>query len=367
MTYLFFNTDGQEFYGQVNAWLIGLTIFLQILLSNFQNTKKSNFLRDALYGFRPALDAYRVGSGAEKEDHQVVEPLAEMSACKYVEVAFGTIPALHVQIFAILRANDQKVDALISILVSAATIGFTSSMISYDWDLSPTNRANNPLFCGYIPDSALKRAACFFSMMWLTVSRVLLLSFTCTLLALMDSRWFVYFLCADMFIFLLYKIVTKDGFYFLNFAGAVRFMVSVLIRVGTKTILNFTLLIHLRHSQEVGSVPFIGSLFFSLGGSFVAAYLFTSHYEGEVKIDDTILRAVLGSLYAAWIISATVFVLSIKRKFLATFFNTLTASQFKKQNISTLREDQDNLKSLVFYSRPDIYACWGDELLKAGV
>ncbi|GMH80369.1 hypothetical protein TL16_g08518 [Triparma laevis f. inornata] len=171
MTYLFFNTDGQEFYGQVNAWLIGLTIFLQILLSNFQNTKKSNFLRDALYGFRPALDAYRVGSGAEKEDHQVVEPLAEMSACKYVEVAFGTIPALHVQIFAILRANDQKVDALISILVSAATIGFTSSMISYDWDLSPTNRANNPLFCGYIPDSALKRAACFFSMMWLTVSR----------------------------------------------------------------------------------------------------------------------------------------------------------------------------------------------------
>lgn len=324
MTYLFFNTDGQEFYGQVNAWLIGLTIFLQILLSYFQN-KKSNFLIDALFtlcGFRPALDAYRVGSGAEKEDHQVVEPLAEMSAWKYVEVAFETIPALYVQIFAILRANDQKVDALISILVSAATIGFTSSMISYDWDMSPSNLANNPLFCGYIPDSALRRAACFFSMMWLTVSRVLLLSFTCALLALMDSRWLVYFLCADMLIFLLYKIVTKDGFYFFNFAGAVRFMVSFLIRVGTKTMVNFALLIHLRHPLEVGSVPFIGSLFFSLGGSFVAAYLFTSHYEGEVKIDDTILRAFLGSLYAAWFISATVFVLSIKRKFLATFFNT---------------------------------------------
>ncbi|GMH67149.1 hypothetical protein TrST_g14100 [Triparma strigata] len=63
MTVKFFNTDGQEGYGRVNAWLIGLTMFSQICVGYANNAKKpSHFLKDALailVGFKPALDAYR--------------------------------------------------------------------------------------------------------------------------------------------------------------------------------------------------------------------------------------------------------------------------------------------------------------------
>lgn len=160
-----------------------------------------------MIGCKPALDAYRVGSGAEQEDHQLFTPLIEMTFCKGIELVCESIPASVVQIYALIFAKDRKLGALASILVSAATIGFTSSMISYDWDTSPTNRSNNPIFYGYVPDKALHRAVCFLSMMTLSFSRVFLLTFSCALLAAIDVNWLLYYLGADTILFLLYKVL----------------------------------------------------------------------------------------------------------------------------------------------------------------
>lgn len=183
MTVQFFNTEGQVGYGKTNAIFIGLTMIMQILLAYGQNSKKfSNFLKDSAFimiGFKPALDAYKVGSGVEKRDHQIMGPLIEMSVCKGVEMVFEAIPASIVQIYALLLAEEKKVGALISILVSAATIAFTPAMLSYDWDTSPTNRSSAPLFYGYIPDKSWSRAICFISMMTLMFAHVLLLCFSC--------------------------------------------------------------------------------------------------------------------------------------------------------------------------------------------
>ena len=145
MTVQFLNTPGQEGYGRTNAWLIGLTMLFQIIVAYGQNSKKlSYFFQDTLFiliGFKPALDAYRVGSGAEQENHQHISPLQEMSFNKGIETVFEAIPSSIVQIYALLLKKDRGLDALASILVSALTISFTSSMISYDWDTSPSQRS----------------------------------------------------------------------------------------------------------------------------------------------------------------------------------------------------------------------------------
>ncbi|GMI00462.1 hypothetical protein TrLO_g11380 [Triparma laevis f. longispina] len=69
MTVQFFLT-GREGYRTTNAILIGSTMIVELLIAYGQKKKKSSdFLRDAiatLTGFKPALDAYKVGSGAEK-------------------------------------------------------------------------------------------------------------------------------------------------------------------------------------------------------------------------------------------------------------------------------------------------------------
>ncbi|GMI13689.1 hypothetical protein TrLO_g3306 [Triparma laevis f. longispina] len=256
MTVQFFNTDSQQSYGKINAVLIGLTIFIQILVAYAQNSKKlTHFLPDTaciLTGFKPALDAYRVGSGVEKEEYQFLTPLAEMTVCKCTEFVFEAVPSSVVQIFALLLAKEKKLDALISILVSAATIAFSSSMISYDFDTSPDKRHKNPAFYGYVPDKAISRAVCFFSLMAFTYAHVLLLTFSCALLAIMNPLYLIYFLSIDMALFFIFKIATRDFFYFVNLRGFVRFIVSLLMRFCAKIMANFTLMIQLRHPCEVG-------------------------------------------------------------------------------------------------------------------
>ena len=64
-----------------------------------------------------------------------------MTVFKAGEVVFEAVPSSILQIYALLLKKDRGLDAVASILVSALTISFTSSMISYDWDTSPSQRS----------------------------------------------------------------------------------------------------------------------------------------------------------------------------------------------------------------------------------
>ena len=270
MTYQFLNTEGEQGYGKINAILIGLTVFIQLIVSFAQNKNSlKHFFQDAFFvltGFKPALDAYRVGSGAEQEDRHVLSPLTEMTFCKGIEMVFEAIPSSIVQMYALLSSKEKSLDALISILVSAATIAFTSSMLSYDWDTSPSNRGGAPLFYGFVPDKALPRAVCFFSMMSLSFAHVLLMTSACALLALTNPKWLLLFLGVDIGIFYLYKIVRGDFFYFANLAGVLRFVTALLHRFTLKILVNFTMLVQLRHPNEVGGLSFLLSILMSVVG-----------------------------------------------------------------------------------------------------
>ena len=78
--------------------------------------------------------------------------------------------------------------ALGSIIVSACTTGFTAAMISYDFDVSPERRRDEPAFYGYIPDSAGRRTAIFFCMIMNGALLLLLRSFSTALLLMVDVR-----------------------------------------------------------------------------------------------------------------------------------------------------------------------------------
>ena len=135
MTVQFFQTKGQEGYGRVNAILIGLTLGIQILTNYAQNHRKLGvFVRETaviLSGFKPAVDAYRVGAGIEQEQHQTVEPLAEMSVMKTIEVVFEAVPSSVIQIYAYITSEKKGFAAAVSIIVSAATTAYASTMITY--------------------------------------------------------------------------------------------------------------------------------------------------------------------------------------------------------------------------------------------
>ncbi|GMH64861.1 hypothetical protein TL16_g04058 [Triparma laevis f. inornata] len=368
MTVQFFNTEDQAQYGRINAWLISLTMLVQILVSYAQNHRKlSAFLQDTaavLVGFKPALDAYRVGSGAERKEHQLFTPLHEMSYCKGTEMVFEAVPSSIVQIYAILQAKDKGVDALASIIVSAMTVAFTSSMISYDWDTSPSQRSTASFAYGYVPDKALRRAVCFLSMMSLSFAHVMLQTFSCALLAVINPNWLVYYLCSNMALFILYKIATRDFLYYPNFSTGLRFVISVFERFIVKIITDFTMMIHMRGSCEMGGFSFLLSVLTSLVSCFVSVHLYSTNYEGEDKLDAEVLQVILGSLCGVWIISLGALVSVMNRRYLRTFYNFDTASEYNRKIVLSYRDDQEDLKAVCLLDHPDVYAEWGDEVLK---
>ena len=89
-----------------------------------------------------------------------------------------------------MRENDGNYSktALGSIFVSACTTGFTAATISFDFDVSPQRRRDEPDFYGYIPDSAGRRTAIFFCMIMNGALLLLLRSVSTALLATVNGR-----------------------------------------------------------------------------------------------------------------------------------------------------------------------------------
>jgi hypothetical protein len=78
--------------------------------------------------------------------------------------------------------------ALASIVLSACTTGFTAATISFDFDVSPQRRRDEPAFYGFIPDSAGRRAAIFVCMIMNGALLLLLRGISTALLVMVDGR-----------------------------------------------------------------------------------------------------------------------------------------------------------------------------------
>jgi len=72
-----------------------------------------------------------------------------MISNKCVELAFESVPGCVLQLYVWLtNPEDAGAFALLSIVISALTTGFTSAMISFDNDTDVPHRKSQPKFYG---------------------------------------------------------------------------------------------------------------------------------------------------------------------------------------------------------------------------
>jgi hypothetical protein len=142
--------------------------------------------------------------------------------------------------------------ALGSILVSALSTGFTSAVISFDFDVSPQRRRDEPTFYGYIPDSAGRRTAIFFCMIMNGALLLLVRSVSTALLAMAGWRWIVGYLVSDMSLYFTYKLLRRDFSHWIPLKGATSVVASVLERLIVKVLVDFTGVIQFRAAAEMG-------------------------------------------------------------------------------------------------------------------
>mmetsp|Transcript_10792 Transcript_10792/g.22152 ORF Transcript_10792/g.22152 Transcript_10792/m.22152 type:complete len:1934 (-) Transcript_10792:39-5840(-) len=301
-----------------------------------------------LVGLKPALDAYRVAKGMEQEAGTSIDVVGEMTCIKCVEMFAESIPAVIIQTLAIgTFKGGASTEAVLSLGVSMFSAGFICACLSYDYDTDPKRREQTPGFYGYVPSKALQRSIVFFSMIFFSSSMLLIRCTTLCLLGLVELRYAILYVIADLFLYLLVKIMRRDFWYWLPLSGFSLLFTSFFARIITKIITDFSSLVQLRHPNEVGGAYWTFSFFFSMV-SLPMAIIF---YESRKGSSETARLAKLEAmiLLPSVIVVISIFFKHINKRYRRTF---LSIKRGKDMTVEMFRNSEDDgKKALAVFKR----------------
>ena len=162
-----------------------------------------------LIGFKPAVDAYNIAKGKKQENGQSLDPLAEMTYMKGIEMFAESIPGVIIQLMAIATGGGD-VAAWVSVVVSALTTGYGGAVISYDYDTDPEKREQTPDFYGYVPSNPRQRSLVFVTMVFFGGGMLMIRCLTIVVLGMMGMRWALVYIGLDLGLYLAVKMFRGD-------------------------------------------------------------------------------------------------------------------------------------------------------------
>ena len=361
LSFLDLTTDiyvGYEFFAQkrylfggLTVGSIGLSMILQVVVVLFQNRKKflSRIVKECIYvvsGLKAPVDAYKVAMGSEKEMDSFFDPLMEMTYSKMIELFAESIPGCVIQICGYMTNPDPDGMALASIIISALTAGFTGAQISYDMDTDPSKRATKPHFYGYVPDVAAKRTIVFITMVFMNASMLLVKSLAVALFIRLGSNYVLGYFAIDLGVFFAIKIWNRDFTYYLPLEGFwFTLVISCLIRFICKIIADFTGIVHMRHPGEMGGAYFTFNVMSSLCALLVATKVNDDRF-GDMRNTWRLCGLIFLAMGVLW----TVFLRTIKKEYLGTFFSTETG--FRSNVRMFLDSTDESVKITIFGCHP---------------
>ena len=239
-------------------------------------------------------------------------------------MVFESIPGCILQVLTVLRllvAGQQPTTAaMISILISAFTTGFTSAIFTFDFDVDPVRRTVTPDFYGMIPDEALSRT----------------IVFVCLLL-----QW-------------LYRFARNDAWFFINITGPGGVIATFISRTAFKVIVDFTGLMQFRGPGVMGGIYWAINMVIAFLASFVSIYLYFERFEekGSGLKKEAVYQIAVG-ISGAWMAASGVFLSVIKKKYIGTFFSTQTGNEWVQSLF--LEGATDQVKAEILGCNPH---CW---------
>lgn len=141
---------GQSEFAYPMIGMIGANVGVQLLMTVVQNVglkkdRAKSLAVDVLSIVtltKPGLDVWRVASGADQKEGAPLPPLSEMFVGRAAEVVCEAIPAMVLQVVALLRAKEKTTTAVVSVFISAASAGMTGTSMFFDLDVDQIGRAH---------------------------------------------------------------------------------------------------------------------------------------------------------------------------------------------------------------------------------
>ena len=366
-------------WASLGSLLVNLTF--QALVSYIQNRAKPwrRQVREQVYVWslvKPGVDAFRVASGAEHEEGQMMDAQFELTFNKGCELVAEAIPGTLIQLAAILTSKSKPTtSALFSFAFCIFTSAFTSTIMSWDWDLNKWNRKHSPWFYGYIPSNPKGKFRVFVSLFSLSSFNLLTRSFACVLFYKKGGFSIVAkLLGAELFTYLVVKGLRRDLRYWMPVYGVGGALLSFMIRWIVKVIVDWTAVVHFRHPNEVGGAYFT----FSLGLTVVMGIIAAMQYEREkagvdVMYNITVIEDMEGVgadeaggeergleestvvicmiiACVGMVVSYLTLLTSVKKEYLHTFMSTKTSNK-QQQDIFTKNEGDEERYGIFMCNR----------------
>ena len=135
--------------------------------------------------------------------------------------------------------------------------------------------------------------------------------------------------------------------------------------------LDFTCVVHFRHSIEMGGVYWCLNLVMSQASSFVAAKLYIDHTVGNDEeeggeeaetnvLSQDLITKLIATSFALRLLSFTGFFASIDKAYLHTFYDIASGKQHVVRSFRNATSDEDRIQ--VFKRHPSFYRSIADEI-----
>jgi hypothetical protein len=151
---------------------------------------------------------------------------------------------------------------------------------------------------------------------------------------LVDSKYLLWYLLGDMGIYLAQKIARGDFWYWVPIYGVVGLWSSLSSRIGAKLVADFTGIIQFRGSAELGGFYFSLSMFMAFVGSFAAVKVYYAEADPkDIVMQESSMWLLIGSLSVLWLLCFIIFILSIKKRYVHTFYNLETGNEWAENKL----------------------------------
>ncbi|GMI32162.1 hypothetical protein TeGR_g11318 [Tetraparma gracilis] len=353
-------TTGQQGTALSLAIMVGLCMAIQLFLTWVQAHKgpKLVMLKEMLIvltALAPGIHAMRVANGVDKNEYDSMDADIVLTAFRCAEMCFESCPGSVLQTYAVFevakRGGGWSKQAIASIVVSALTTGFGAATISFDFDVSPQRRRDEPNFYGYIPDTASSRTLIFGCMIANGALLLLLRSVGTALLAMKGGSYVVYYFACDMCLYFMYKIARRDFWHWVPLDGAASVIESFVFRLMVKVLVDFTGVVQFRGAGEMGGCYFSFNMIMALAASLVSTHIYYASLEEgkEAVMEEADAWMMVGGLSGGLICFEAAFLLLMKPGFWGTFFSTQTGYQYVQSKF--LREGDENKKAVFKYNK----------------
>ncbi|GMH64671.1 hypothetical protein TrST_g10104 [Triparma strigata] len=255
---------------------------IMLLVLNYRKRPKIEMVREIFYVIflvKPGVDVYRVVSGQKQVARTSMTPHYEMLILRASELGVECIPSAIIQAFAFMDGERSFV-LLSSFAMSILTTAFISASLSIDKDVNKLCRTLSPTIYGLVPLKSKQRTLSVCFLIFLTaIIQLLTKVFAFALCYAVSRRILLIYLLVDFSLMFMFKILQGDFYVHTPIYGNPinRIFTSIVSRIVSKLVLDFTLSIVNRHPYEMGgpyylftlvSTPFVGVL---------SGYLYLSH------------------------------------------------------------------------------------------